>query len=75
MAARQGDAQIAVLVGLDRKTVQRYIAAAAEVGLGRGLLRTAWTTPSWPRFVSEPGPAVAMGTADRGQSSRPTMTN
>ena len=31
-----GTRQIAVLVGLDRKTVQRYIAAATEVGLERG---------------------------------------
>jgi hypothetical protein len=32
----QGTRPIAVLVGLDRKTVQRYIAAATEAGLDRG---------------------------------------
>ena len=32
----KGTRPIAVLVGLDRKTVQRYIAAAAEAGLDRG---------------------------------------
>ena len=31
----KGTRPIAVLVGLDRKTVQRYIAAAAEAGLDR----------------------------------------
>ncbi|HTT90410.1 MAG TPA: IS21 family transposase [Acidimicrobiales bacterium] len=31
-----GTRKIGVLVDLDRKTVQRYIAAATEVGLGRG---------------------------------------
>ena len=31
-----GTRKIAVLVDLDRKTVQRYIAAATEAGLERG---------------------------------------
>ena len=36
MVERQGARPIAVLVGLDRKSVQRYIAAAAEADLDRG---------------------------------------
>ena len=41
----QGTRSIAALVGLDRKTVQRYIAAAAEAGTSTGTpAKTAWTT-------------------------------
>jgi hypothetical protein len=40
----KGTRPIAALVGLDRKTVQRYIAAATGAGLQRMQAKTLWTT-------------------------------
>ena len=71
-----GTRKIAALVGLDRKTVQRYIAAATQAGLERGTGEDSLDDALMAQVCgSAPGPVVAMGTANRGQLSRPTMTS
>ena len=68
MVERQGATPIAVLVGLDQKSVQRYIAAAAEADLDRG---RAHGSPderaNGQGYASRPGPTADMGKGSPGQ--------
>jgi len=71
----KGTRPIAALVGLDRKTVQRYIAAATGAGLQRDAGEDALDDELMAKVCERAGLIAPMGTGSPGQHCGPNTTS